>query len=227
MTILLLTSIGLRHFALAQALGALGEVTMIAETRRPLLPAGPAMQEYLARMTAAEAEVFGSECAAPSRVHVRPFGTFSACPLLGAGVYQRIVVFGASWIQGPMAEDLIAHDAVNLHAGMAPEYRGSACNFWADYDGHPELVGMTIHRLARGLDTGPILARVTAAPDDDPWRRSMRVVAASFEVLLALLHATPVPPGHPQAEISLRVARHRDFTEAVCAEYLARQAVPA
>src|SRR3990167_4170247 len=50
----------------------------------------------------------------------------------------RIVVFSASWITSPLY-DMIAQKALNLHAGIAPAYRGSACNFWAEYDGRPEL----------------------------------------------------------------------------------------
>src|SRR3990167_227008 len=71
----------------------------------------------------------------------------------------RIVVFSASWITSPLY-DMIAQKALNLHAGIAPAYSGSACNFWAEYDGRPELVGAQEQQLASTLDDGRVLAEV-------------------------------------------------------------------
>ena len=76
-----------------------------------------------------------------------------------------VVVFGAPWIRPPLLDWCLSRRALNLHAGVAPEYRGTACNFWAQYDQHPELVGYTIHYLDQGLDTGPIIERVSNPRD--------------------------------------------------------------
>src|SRR5690606_39404976 len=59
------------------------------------------------------------------------------------------VVFGASYIRGPLIDYLVARGAINIHMGVSPYYRGSSCNFWALYDGRPEYVGATIHKLSR------------------------------------------------------------------------------
>ena len=222
MRILLLTSTSLRHFALASRLSALDEVTMVAETRRQPVAGGPAMREYLGRMDRAEAEVFGA-VTLRSNVTVLPFGTLATLHVR-AQDFARIVVFGASWIRPPLVHDLVKAGAVNLHAGMAPEYRGSACTFWADYDGHPELVGCTIHRLAPGLDDGDVIARMPAPDDDDPWRRSMRGLADAFHRLTEIL-PLPVDVAIAQDRTrEIRYSRHADFTETVCEEYLARRA---
>jgi methionyl-tRNA formyltransferase len=57
---------------------------------------------------------------------------------------------------------------INLHPGMAPQYRGRYGMFWPIYNREPELVGETVHFLDEGIDTGPILLqrRIDFDPDD-------------------------------------------------------------
>lgn len=45
--------------------------------------------------------------------------------------------------------------AVNLHISLLPWNRGSSPNFWSFIENSPK--GVTIHRLAEGLDTGDII----------------------------------------------------------------------
>ncbi|QDH78602.1 hypothetical protein FKX85_05975 [Echinicola soli] len=58
---------------------------------------------------------------------------------------------------------------INIHYGIAPEYRGNDTLFWALYQKDYGQVGGTIHHISQGVDTGNILARVYPAlgPDDD------------------------------------------------------------
>ncbi|GGF48770.1 formyl transferase [Echinicola rosea] len=58
---------------------------------------------------------------------------------------------------------------VNVHYGIAPEYRGNDTLFWALYEKNYEKVGGTIHHISQGVDTGNILAKVYPAlvPGDD------------------------------------------------------------
>jgi folate-dependent phosphoribosylglycinamide formyltransferase PurN len=46
---------------------------------------------------------------------------------------------------------------INVHWGLSPTYRGMHTVRWPLLHGKPEWVGVTIHRLDPGLDTGPIL----------------------------------------------------------------------
>lgn len=48
---------------------------------------------------------------------------------------------------------------INLHTGLSPRYRGSDTIFWPIYNEEPQQIGVTIHRLEAGIDSGPILAR--------------------------------------------------------------------
>jgi methionyl-tRNA formyltransferase len=60
---------------------------------------------------------------------------------------------------------------LNLHLGRAPEFRGSSPGFYELLAGVPE-VGVTVHRVDDGLDSGPILLQrsfpLDIAPPGDP-----------------------------------------------------------
>ena len=49
------------------------------------------------------------------------------------------------------------HGTVNVHHGTVPAYRGGPPVFWELADGR-DTVGFTVHRIDRGIDTGPVLA---------------------------------------------------------------------
>ena len=57
---------------------------------------------------------------------------------------------------------------INLHPGLAPQYRGRYGSFWPIYHKEPELVGVTIHFIDEGVDTGAILLQqqVKFRPED-------------------------------------------------------------
>ena len=48
---------------------------------------------------------------------------------------------------------------INLHPGLAPQYRGRYGSCWPIYNQEPELVGVTIHFVDKGIDTGAILTQ--------------------------------------------------------------------
>lgn len=59
---------------------------------------------------------------------------------------------------------------INLHTGLSPRYRGSDTIFWPIHNGEPDQIGVTVHRLEPGIDSGPILARgrpQVAGTDDE------------------------------------------------------------
>ena len=79
-----------------------------------------------------------------------------------------------------MAAFLIEKKALNIHMGVSPYYRGTACNFWALYDNNPHLVGATIHLLSKGLDSGPILYHALSQLKTTPFEYTMSTVKAAF-----------------------------------------------
>jgi hypothetical protein len=57
----------------------------------------------------------------------------------------------------------VACQFVNTHAGTTPRYRGVHGGYWALAEGHPELVGTTVHLVDEGIDTGGVLVRAPFA----------------------------------------------------------------
>jgi methionyl-tRNA formyltransferase len=136
------------------------------------------------------------------------------------------VVFGASYIKGRLVDFLIEHQALNIHMGVSPYYRGSSCNFWALYDNNPALVGSTVHFLSKGLDSGSILFHALPKPGAvEPFVFTMSAVRAAFNGLLDSVKTgswksiEPIPQDRTK---EIRYTRNSDFTDAVADEYLKR-----
>ena len=47
--------------------------------------------------------------------------------------------------------------SINLHSGLAPYYKGAACNFWPFYFLEPNWAGMTFHLISKKLDSGNVI----------------------------------------------------------------------
>lgn len=99
-----------------------------------------------------------------------------------------IAVFGISLIRGPLLEKGRL-GIFNLHGGLSPRYRGADCTFWALYNGEPEQVGCTLHRIDAGIDTGALIAHVCpeVREGDDELTLFWRAVRDSAEAYAALL----------------------------------------
>jgi len=69
-----------------------------------------------------------------------------------------IVVAAFGQLLKPEILDLPAHGCLNVHASLLPRWRGAAPIPAAILAGDPET-GVTVMRMAPGLDTGPILAQ--------------------------------------------------------------------
>lgn len=59
---------------------------------------------------------------------------------------------------------------INLHAGLSPYYRGAGTNLFPFYNGELEFVGMTVHYIDVGIDSGDIIlqGRPVFEEDDNP-----------------------------------------------------------
>ena len=58
------------------------------------------------------------------------------------------------------------HGTFVLHPGICPEYRNAHGSFWALAQGDLEHVGMTMLRIDRGIDTGPVFGYFCAPYDE-------------------------------------------------------------
>ncbi len=71
-----------------------------------------------------------------------------------------------------LKEDILnipKYDALNIHASLLPLYRGPAPLNWVIINGEEET-GITIMKMAKGLDTGDMIIRkpIHLSKDDDP-----------------------------------------------------------
>lgn len=189
------------------------------------------MQTYFSRVLEAEVNLFGSLRPLPPNVRVLPIkmGDLSLLdeqhlmPVLSS---DHFLVFGSSFIRGWLAETLVHKGAINIHMGLSPYYRGTACNFWALYDGRPAYVGATVHLLSQGLDNGPILFHVRPRFEDQtPFHFTMQAVdAVQTEIVERLAKGvlTSLNPTEQDRSLELRYSRNQDFTDEVAADFLKR-----
>jgi methionyl-tRNA formyltransferase len=70
-----------------------------------------------------------------------------------------LIVASGTSILKPHILDAGKGRIINLHTGLAPQYRGRYGSYWPVYCHEPELVGVTVHFIDSGIDTGGILAQ--------------------------------------------------------------------
>ncbi len=98
---------------------------------------------------------------------IRSINDPSVVALLTETKPDLVVVLGTEIIRDQVLA--AAPRFVNVHAGITPLYRGSHGQFWAVMNQDFEQIGVTLHIVDRGIDTGGILgqARFDFDPDHD------------------------------------------------------------
>ncbi len=114
-----------------------------------------------------------------------------------------IVVAAFGMILGRWILELPTRGCVNLHASLLPKYRGANPIAAAIAMGERET-GVTLMRMDRGLDTGPMYTNVTIVVGGDDTTESLTPKLADvagdllFEHLGALLNGTAKPSPQPE-----------------------------
>ena len=106
------------------------------------------------------------------------------------------------------------HGTINVHASLLPKYRGAAPVHRAIIAGERET-GITMIRLVREMDAGPMLARVVRPIDDhetsDVVEQGLADVGAGLLVStvreIAVGRVTEVPQDHTRASFAPRLTR--------------------
>lgn len=193
------------------------------------------MQEYFNHVIDAEKHVFGNVNFLQDNVKqlVLKMGDLNKLNLdiLHEGLQSDVyVVFGSSFIKGELIDFLVEKKALNIHMGISPYFRGSSCNFWAPYEGHPELIGATIHMLSKGLDSGDMLYHALPKPDKvDLFTLGMNAVKVAHDSLVErirnneIFEYTAIPQNR---ELEMKYTRNSDFTDEVAKDYLEHQLTP-
>ncbi len=243
MRISVFTSNQPRHVALIEALASVADEVIAVQECTTLFPGAVAdffrksevMQRYFAKVIDAERAEFGPPRPLPAGVRSMPMRMgdlihFDERALEAVLEADLFVVFGSSFIRGPLCRRLVERRAINIHMGVSPYYRGSSCNFWALYDKRPEMVGATIHLLSEGLDSGPMLMHALPATEDcEPFALGMRAVrAAQFALVQAICSGEimRIDPVAQDKSKALRYTRNADFSDEAAQEYLERAMMP-
>src|SRR5262249_10719277 len=132
MKIAVFTSNQPRHLALINSLAEVGEVFAVQECTT-IFPGliedayqkSAVMERYFARVLAAEKTVFGgiNFSHASVRTLALKMGDLSHIDLRileEALAADLLIIFGASWIRGALADELIERGAINIHMGVSP-----------------------------------------------------------------------------------------------------------
>lgn len=98
-----------------------------------------------------------------------------------------VCVNGTNLLRRPMLDliDRIPLGIVNMHTGLSPYSRGGNCNLFMLLEGHPELVGVTIHHIDRGIDSGDLI--LTGRPELEPGDTFETIRAKVFRLGIDLM----------------------------------------
>ena len=77
---------------------------------------------------------------------------------------HAIAVFGCGIIGNDIIQEFKGR-MINSHQGISPFYRGSATNFWPFVNNEIQYVGVTMHFIDQGIDTGNIICHVQPSID--------------------------------------------------------------
>lgn len=237
MKITVFTSNQPRHISLINSLATISDTVYAVQECNTVFPGevkdffdnSDVMNDYFKRVREAEKEVFGTVSFLSGNVDhlalksgdLNKISQEVLKPALDSDVY---VVFGSSYIKGWLIDYLMEHRAINIHMGVSPYYRGSSCNFWAAYDGRFELVGATIHLLAKGLDSGDMLYHaLPKAEAIDPFVLGMRAVKVAHDSLVERIANKEIYRYDAVVQDKskeYRYTRNSDFTDEVAGDYL-------
>jgi methionyl-tRNA formyltransferase len=127
---------------------------------------------------------------------------------------EVIVVAAYGQILPPSILELPKFGCVNVHASLLPKYRGAAPIQWAIIDNESET-GVTIMRMAAGLDTGDILTTKATpiGPDETGEELHDRLALLGAELLVNTLPEycsgaiQPIPQDNAAATYARKITR--------------------
>ena len=244
MQITLFTSNQPRHISFAGKLAKIADQIFCVQECNTIFPGvvedffekSEIMQHYFRSVFSAERKIFGDVRFSETKLRTLSIKMGDLAYMKPEGVLKDAlksdlyIIFGSSFIKGWLADFLVENNALNIHMGISPYYRGSSCNFWALYDNNPGYVGGTIHKLSKYLDGGDILFH--CVPDhnafDNPFMFSMSSVEIVQDAFLNLLETGKlfnIKPMKQDRDLEIRYTKKIEFNDLVAAEFMARDIV--
>ena len=237
MKITLFTSNNHRHNYLINLLSEVSDELYVIQECDTIFPgiipghykASPIMKKYFENVINAQYHLFGNSYVNNKKKNIKIlpmlFGDLNQCSInflsdfLKSDIY---VVFGSSYIKGELVDFLVNQKAINIHAGVSPYYRGTACNFWALYDDNSHLVGTTIHLLSKGLDSGPMLYHAMSNLKNNPFEYTMSTVKSAFHSIAERIKDSSIfeiESVTQDTSKQIRYSKKREFNEEIVKEY--------
>ena len=239
MRITLFTSNKNRHNYLINLLSEVAEQLFVVQECGTILSvpdhyqASPIMKKYFENVINAQYQLFGNSYVNNKKKNIKILpmisGDLNQCSINLLSDFLKsdfYVVFGSSYIKGELVDFLIKQKAINIHAGVSPYYRGSACNFWALYDDNPHLVGSTIHLLSKGLDSGPMLYHAMSNLKTNPFEFTMSTIKSAFHSIAERIKDNSIFKINPviQDKIKeIRYSKKNEFNEKIVKEYFKKE----
>jgi hypothetical protein len=106
-----------------------------------------------------------------------------------ASLKPDVFVVHATGILSPKTYELASKLAMNIHCGVLPEYRGHASTFWALWNRDTSNVGVSVHEIAKIVDTGRVLrlGRVDIRPEDTDITAWLRAVKTGVDLTIDVI----------------------------------------
>lgn len=132
-----------------------------------------------------------------------------------------LIVYGTSILKEPMIQ-VPRLGVLNAHSSILPHFRGVFSEFWQVFHGDLNHVGVTVHCIDTGVDTGDIVMQRRTPTETtgseaerlDPYRLRARNVATTLEIYpeaaAAVLASRETRQKQPLSDA--QVFRSRDLT---------------
>lgn len=80
---------------------------------------------------------------------------------------DALLIYGTTVVKSEIL-DLARDICINMHTGISPYYRGTACTFWPIVNDDFDMLGATVHECTSRIDGGAIfeITRITCEPGD-------------------------------------------------------------
>lgn len=86
--------------------------------------------------------------------------------------------------------------AINVHFGISPQYRGEHTLFWPVYYRDESRIGVTVHLIDKGIDTGQMLAQafVGVEANDNQWLLEAKAARMAADLVIDVLQSGQFRP---------------------------------
>jgi methionyl-tRNA formyltransferase len=94
---------------------------------------------------------------------------------------DKLVIFTGGGIIRNRVLNLAGDGVINCHMGILPKYKGMDLPEWCILENAPDQLGLTLHFMDQGIDTGDILKKVKIPLGD---HKSIKSLRAAFEPIM-------------------------------------------